>query len=69
MLVFRNGEWRDVPVNLSDPLFSEEHRRQAAAIIATMEKLSVQAATKEAERILYEAIFSLEGTTSHPRGQ
>jgi hypothetical protein len=68
MLVFRNGEWRDVPVNLSDPLFSEAHRRQAAAIIAGMEKLSVQAATKEAERILYE-MLNLGGTTSLPRGQ
>jgi hypothetical protein len=63
MLVFRNGEWRDVPVNLTDPLFSEAHRLQAAAIIATaMEKLSVQAATSEAERILYKQL-SLGETT------
>jgi len=62
MLVFRNGEWRDVPVNLTDPLFSEAHRLQAAAIIATMDKLSIQAATKEAERILYKQL-SLGETT------
>ena len=63
MLVFRNGEWRDVPVNLTDPLFSEAHRSQAAVIIAVaMEKVSVQAATSEAERILYKQL-NLGGTT------
>jgi 2,3-bisphosphoglycerate-independent phosphoglycerate mutase len=51
--------WRSVNVILSDPIFSEEHRLQAAAIAATaMEKgLSLQAATSEAERILYERLY------------
>ena len=59
MLTFRNGVWRSVNVVLTDPLFSEAHRLQAAAIVATGMKngLSVQAATAEAERILYERIF------------
>lgn len=59
MLSFRGGAWSSVNVALSDPLFSEAHRREAAAIVATgMKKgLSVQAATAEAERILYERLF------------
>lgn len=59
MFSFRNGVWRSVNVILSDPIFSEEHRLQAAAIAATaMEKgLSLQAATSEAERILYERLY------------
>ena len=59
MLSFRGGMWRKVNVVLSDPVFSEEHRLQAGAIVATaMEKgLSVQAATAEAERILYRRLY------------
>jgi len=61
MYSFRNGVWRSVNVILTDPIFSEEHRLQAAAIAATeMEKgLSLQAATSEAERILYEKLYSV----------
>lgn len=59
MLVFRKGVWRTVEIVLTDPLFSEGHRMEAASIAATaMEKgLSVQAATAEAERILYGRLF------------
>ena len=59
MLSFRSGTWALVNVALTDPLFSEGHLLQAAAIIATEMKkgLSVQAATAEAERILYERIY------------
>lgn len=65
MLAFRGGVWASVNVALSDPLFSEGHRREAAAIIATEMKkgLSVQAATAEAERILYKRLFLV------PRGR
>ena len=68
MFSFRNGVWRSVNVILTDPIFSEEHRLQAAAIAATaMEKgLSLQAATSEAERILYEKIYS--ASKRHVRG-
>jgi hypothetical protein len=61
MLTFRSGVWSVVNVALSDPLFSEAHRLQAAAIVATGIKngLSVQAATAEAERILYERLFRI----------
>jgi 2,3-bisphosphoglycerate-independent phosphoglycerate mutase len=47
-------------IALTDPLFSEEHRLQAAAIVATAVKkgVSVQAAMAEAERILYERLYS-----------
>jgi 2,3-bisphosphoglycerate-independent phosphoglycerate mutase len=57
-----------VNVILTDPIFSEEHRLQAAAIAATaMEKgLSLQAATSEAERILYEKLYS--ASKRHVRG-
>lgn len=60
MLNFRGGKWTSVNVALPEPLFSEGHRRQAAASIATgMAKgLSVQAATAEAERILYERLYA-----------
>ena len=59
MLVFRKGVWRAVEIVLTDPLFSEAHRMEAASIAVTaMEKgLSVQAATAEAERILYGRLF------------
>ena len=59
MLSFRSGVWASVNVALSDPLFSEAHLLQAAAIVATGMKngLSVQAATAEAERILYERLY------------
>ena len=59
MYAFRNGTWRHVNIALSDPLFSEEHRREAAAIVATkMEKgVSLQASTAEAEKILYSKLF------------
>jgi hypothetical protein len=59
MLTFRDGVWSNVDIVLWDPIFSEEHRLQAAAIVATGIKngLSVQAATAEAERILYERMY------------
>ena len=59
MLSFRGGVWRTVNVVLSDPIFSEEHRLQAAAIAATAQQkgLSVQASTAEAERVLYERLY------------
>ena len=59
MLSFRGGVWVTTPRVLPDPLFSEEHLLQAAAITATgiQNGLSVQAATAKAERILYERMF------------
>jgi hypothetical protein len=59
MLSFRNGTWSRVPCEVSDVLFSEEHKLQAAAIIATnlQKGLSQKASTAEAERILYQRLF------------
>lgn len=59
MLSFRNGTWSTIPCGVSDVLFSEEHKLQAAAIIATklQKGLTLQASTAEAERILYQRIF------------
>ena len=59
MLMFRGGVWSSVNIVLSDPLFSEGHLLQAAASVATGVKkgLSVQAATAEAERMLYKRLY------------
>ena len=59
MLVFRSGSWTDIPVNLSDPLFTEGHRREAAALIGTRLAggVSLAAATAEAEKILYMRLY------------
>jgi hypothetical protein len=59
MLVFRNGIWKTVEVALSDPLFTEGHRREAAAMIASrMEKgESLVSARAEAEKILYSRLY------------
>lgn len=59
MLSFRNGAWRTIPVVLTDPLFSEEHRQQLAAAAATsMAKgLSVQNSIAKAETIIYMRLF------------
>jgi hypothetical protein len=60
MLVFRSGVWRNVDVALSDPIFTEGHRREAAAMIATaMERgISLVAAIAEAEKTLYLRLYS-----------
>lgn len=60
MLVFRNATWKTVNVALSDPLFTEGHRREAAALIASrMEKCdSLVSATSEAEKALYKRLYS-----------
>jgi hypothetical protein len=60
MLVFRNGRWLDVPVNVSDPIFTESHRREMATMIASrIESCSYASATAEAEKLLYERLYSL----------
>ena len=59
MLVFRSGAWRNVQVVLSDPLFTEGHRREAASMIAaSMDKgASLVAATAAAENALYLRLY------------
>jgi hypothetical protein len=59
MLVFRGGAWRNVQVVLSDPLFTEGHRREAASMIAAgMDKgASLVAATAAAEKALYLRLY------------
>jgi hypothetical protein len=59
MLVFRSGSWRNVQVVLSDPLFTEGHRREAASMIAaSMDKgASLVAATAAAENALYLRLY------------
>jgi hypothetical protein len=59
MLVFRKGTWLTIEVPTTDPLCSEAHRQELAASTAMyMEKgLSMQAASAEAERILYERLY------------
>ena len=60
MLVFRNGKWLDVPVNVSDPIFTEGHMREMATIIASrVESSSYASALAEAEKVLYERLYSL----------
>jgi hypothetical protein len=67
MLTFRSGVWRSLSIAFTDPLFSEEHRLQAAAIAATAVQngLSVQAATSEAERRIYERLYNLVSREQH----
>jgi hypothetical protein len=59
MLVFRSGTWTTTPVVLSDPIFTEGHRREIASIIASrMEKGdSLVAATAAAEQALYLRLY------------
>jgi hypothetical protein len=59
MLVFRNGTWKTVDVALSDPILTEDHRREASALIASrMEKGdSLVSATAEAEKMLYGRLY------------
>ena len=59
MLVFRSGVWKTIPVIFSDPMFTEGHRREAAAIIASrVEKGgSLVSATAEAEKTLYLRLY------------
>jgi hypothetical protein len=59
MLVFRSGSWKTVQVNLSDPIFTEAHRREAAAMVGTriIKGISLAAATAEAEKILYMRLY------------
>ena len=60
MLVFRNGKWLDVPVNVSDPIFTEGHRREMATIIASrVETSSYASALAEAEKLIYGRLYSL----------
>lgn len=60
MLVFRNGRWLDVPVNVSDPIFTEGHRREMASMIASrVESRSYASALADAEKVLYERLYSL----------
>jgi len=59
MLVFRNGTWKKVEVKLSDPIFTEGHRREAAALIASRTEKgdSLVSATAEAEKVLYGRLY------------
>jgi len=59
MLVFRSGIWRSVDISLSDPIFTESHRREAAAMIASSMEggISLVAATAAAEKILYLRLY------------
>jgi hypothetical protein len=59
MLVFRNGTWNTVDVAFSDPILTESHRREAAALIASrVEKGdSLVSATAEAEKMLYGRLY------------
>lgn len=61
MLVFRSGQWHDIDVNLSDPIFTEGHRREAAAMMASLiEKgVSLVSARAEAEKTLYSRMYSI----------
>jgi hypothetical protein len=60
MLVFRNGKWLDVPVNVSDPIFTEGHRREMATMIASrVESSSYASALAEAEKLIYGRLYSL----------
>ena len=70
MLVFRSGTWKTIPVVFSDPMFTEGHRREAAAIIASrVEKGgSLVAATAEAEKTLYLRLYQQVPKLSTPKG-
>ena len=59
MLVFRNGSWHDIEVVLLDPIFTENHRMEAAAIILSlMDKgKGLAYATARAEELLYMRLF------------
>lgn len=62
-LVFRKGEWKQVTLPFSDPLFTPAHLQWAAAVVATEQTkgASQQAAELIAEKRLYERIYGLEG--------
>ena len=59
MLVFRAGVWIIIDVVLSDPIFTDGHHREIAAIIASrMEKGdSLVAATAAAEQAIYLRLY------------
>jgi len=59
MLVFRSASWHSIEVNLSDPLFTDAHRREAAAMIVTSVQrgISLAAARADAEKILYMRLY------------
>ena len=59
MLVFRSGIWRSVDVPLSDPIFTEGHRREAASMIASSMEggSSSVTAIAEAEKVLYLRLY------------
>ena len=66
MLVFRNGKWLDVPVSLSDPIFTEGHRREMATMIAgRIESTSYAVALAEAEKAMYLRLFGLVPRKEH----
>lgn len=58
MLVFRNGKWLDIPIKVSDPIFTEGHRREMATIVAAkIENTSFAAAMAEAEKVIYMRLY------------
>ena len=66
MLVFRDGKWLDVPINLSDPLFTEGHRREMATMIAArLESTPYALALAEAEKTIYMRLFGLVPRKEH----
>ena len=59
MLVFRQGQWQEVEVPFSDPMFTTGHLLEAAASITSLRKKghSLQSAQAETEKILYMRIY------------
>ena len=53
MLVFHSGQWLDIPVKVSDPIFTDGHRREMATMIAAKANISYEAAAAAAEKVLY----------------
>lgn len=71
MHVFRRGKWIDaaaVVEALSDPIFTEGHRRAAAAVAGTWlaKGHSVDAAVAAAEKALYEEIYKVTPSPTQP---
>lgn len=74
MLVFRRGKWIDASAAveaLSDPIFTEGHRRAAAAVAGTWlaKGHSVDAAVAAAEKVLYEEIYKFNHVGTGSRGK
>lgn len=69
MLVFRNSLWRSVPVILSDPIFTQGHKQEMAASIASQMDagISLVSATAEAEKTLYMRLYGLVLRKEHSR--